>query len=60
MREKDARVALANGSSMIKSVKFSISLIGLECNSVCLNLCTFLLVLGDLFIALVWLLGGLL
>jgi len=53
MRKKDTRVALANGSPMIKSEEFSISLRELEYNSVCLKLCTFLPVLGDLFIALV-------
>jgi len=53
MREKDTRVAITKGSPMMKSVEFLISLKELECNSVCLNLCTFLLVLGGLFIALV-------
>ena len=57
VREKDTRVALANGSLMIKLVEFSISLRKSECNSVCLSLYTFLLVLGNLFIALVQMLG---
>ena len=60
MREKGIGVALANSSLMIKSVEFSISFRELECNFVCLNLCTFLLLLGGLFIALIQLLGGLL
>ena len=58
MREKGTRVALANGSLMTKSVEFSLSLRESECNSVCLNMHTFLLVLGGLFIVLVQLLGG--
>ena len=51
MREKGTRVALANGSLMTNSVEFSISLRELECNFVCLNVLTFLLVLDGLFIA---------
>ena len=38
-------VALANGSPMIKSIEFFISFRKSECNSVCLNVNTFLLVL---------------
>ena len=58
MREKGTRVVLANGSPMTKSVDFLLFLRELECNSVCLNVHTFLLVLVGLFIALVQLLGG--
>ena len=58
MREKGTRVTLANGSSITKSIKFSISFRELECNSVYLNMHTFLLMLGGLFIALIQLLGG--
>ena len=60
MREKGTGVALANSSLMTKSVDFLLFLRELECNSVCLNVHTFLLVLVGLFIALVQLLGGLL
>ena len=60
MREKGTGVVLANGSPMTKSVDFLLFLRELECNSVCLNVHTFLLVLVGLFIALVQLLGGLL
>ena len=60
MREKGTEVVLANGSPMTKSVNFLLFLRELECNSVCLNVHTFLLVLVGLFIALVQLLGGLL
>ena len=35
MREKDTEVLFANGSPMIKSIEFSISLRESECNSVC-------------------------
>ena len=56
--EKGTRVALANSSPMTKLVEFSISLRESECNSVSLNVHTFLLVLGGLFIVLVQLLGG--
>ena len=58
MREKNTGVALANSSPMIKWVEFSISLRESECNFVGLNLCTFLSMLGGLFIVLVQLLGG--
>ena len=58
MREKGTKVALANGSQMTKSVEFSISLRESECNSVCLNVHIFLLMLDGLFIALVQLLGA--
>ena len=58
MREKDTEVLLANGSPMIKSIEFSISLRESECNSVCWNVHTSLLVLVDLFIVLVQQLGG--
>jgi len=58
MRKKDNRVLLANSSLMIKSVEFSISLRESECNSVCWNVHTSLLVLVDLFIVLVQLLEG--
>ena len=58
MREKGTGVVLANGSPMTKSVDFLLFLRELECNSVCLNVHTCLLVLVGLFIALVQLLGG--
>ena len=57
MRERH-QSDITNGSPMTKSVKFSIFLKKLECNSVCFNVHTFLLVLGGLFTALLQLLGG--
>ena len=53
MREKGTKVALVNGSPITKLVEFSLSLRESECNSVCLNMHTFLLVLVGLFITLV-------
>ena len=60
MREKGTRMVLANGYLMTKLVEFSISLRESECNSICLNVHAFPLVLDGLFIALVQLLGALL
>ena len=58
MKEKGTRVVLANGSLMIKSIEIFISHRELECNSVCLELCTLFLVFGGLFIALIQPLGA--
>ena len=44
-------MALANGSLMTKLVEFFVSLRELECNSVCLNVYTFLMMFDGLFIA---------
>ena len=51
-------MVLAKGSPMTKLVEFSMFFRESKCNFVCLNVHTFLLVLGGLFIALVQLLGG--